>query len=166
MHLRFKRLTLLGVGVLLGTAAAVGWASGLPSGTDLTEGSANVAIVLPVGHASFQGEVNTIPANGLPHRVANVTATDEDTNYQLRVEAGGLAVVSQGEFVGSCGSLSPNRYSVVDFNLPHTFANNFGPPIKVGELHLTIPPDANNNCTVRKAVVQVTFTAIGPDQGP
>lgn len=136
----------------------------IPTGSgSASTGASVVGITTPEGAVSLTGEVYAIPANGIAHRVANIVANDEDTDYQLRIDPGAITVLSQGQSVGSCGTLPPVRYSIVEQGLPLTFTHNYGPTELIGKLMLTIPSSASNNCIVRKAVVQVVFTAVGAD---
>ena len=152
-------------------ALTVGAASATLTGQATnTTGSPNVSVAspsVPSAAISFAGVIpSEIIADDAPQYVADILTFDADLNYQLMVGAGAVSVSGQGSVVfPDCGSLAASRYSVVESGLPWTFPANGGPPKKVAELLLRIPPDANNSCVVGGATVTIEYTAVGPDQG-
>lgn len=164
--MKVNRLSLLILATAALGAAAVATAGARPNSPTSSPSSSSEPITqVDGGSVAFSNEPISIPANNVAQRVADIRATDDDSTYQLRVESGAMTVTSQGQTVGVCtGISSTTRYTVVDDPiLPYSFTHNFGPTIKIGELRLTIPPSVANNCVVRKAVVQVILTAVGPD---
>ena len=158
-----RRLLLPLVAIATFGAYSVSTVLANPTASDSTAPSASVGVVTPVGVADLTLVSPSIPANGTPQLVSNVMGHDADTNYQLRVDPGALSITNQGSSSGTCTGLSPSPHSVTETGLPHLFDHNFGPLTQLGELRATMPPTVNNNCLVGGAVVQVIFTAVGPD---
>lgn len=142
------------LGALLVTGIAAN-----PATTALSDPSSPVGVKEPFVNVEFSEQVSQIPANGIAQRVADIDIYDNDTDYDVRVE-GDLSFTFTGNFVGPCNG-SPS-YSIVPSYVPGNFPSDFE-RTKIGELHLTFPSTADNTCAAFGAVLQVTFTALGPN---
>lgn len=149
---------LLAAGSFLALGAA--WLSGAissPLGTGESQASGEVGVIAPIGSVSFDDQAVTIPANGSAQRVADIVVADVDPNYT--VSSAQPELTEPGNFSANCGDPAARGYSVEGEPLDPVPAP---PRTKVGELLLTLPGDADPNCTAFGAVVSVTFTATGP----
>ena len=95
-----RRELLLAAGAATLGALVVTGARAIPNASDSTAPSEAVSHKLPAAILTFAEGVSSVPANGLPHRVADIDIFDIDLDYDLSyaapvlVNGGGSSLVT------------------------------------------------------------------------
>lgn len=151
-----KRMLLLVAALGAFGAMMVGSTFANVQGTASTVGTGATS-AQPIGEigAQYANIDNLIPANGLPQKVADVQAYENDPDYDVDVLS--AAITNNGIDSGNCST--GTTWALANFTDGDLVPVNTWEDVY--DLRLTIPLAADHTCSNSGAVVTVTFQVVG-----